>query len=76
MPTYNEAKIKFNTKFKNLEYIINENQFAKLKNEVFGNVNSQSLEDLENYLKINNNNINIDMAKINVEYKNKKMKGN
>lgn len=67
--TYNEAKIKFSNKFKNIEYSKNENQFVKLKNEVFRNANSQTLEDV----KINNNNnINIDMFKTNVDYKNSK----
>ena len=41
-----EAIYKFKEKFKNIEYLINENIFSKLKNELFGNTNTLNIEEL------------------------------
>lgn len=70
---YTDANEKFYIRFKK-KLILNEEYFRKIKYNILGGVNNMSLEDICKSLKINDNDIRVDIYTIKSKYKNPKNK--
>lgn len=69
---YTDSKYQFNKRFPNIEYLISEENFKKIKTKILGSVKNISLEEICKSIKNLNNDIIVDIYNISTEYKNNK----